>query len=196
MAGGLYGGIKFSTPNSGVSSSEATIITPIEPPTAAAAVQPAQIATDVPAPAPAPAPSDSAPAKADDSQKKSAGWSAALSFAPTRRKAPATQSRPTYVGFATVSTITPAATISPSAVISAPPVILQPPKPDVQPEAGDNGNAGGWGKKIKAPSMVLDEDINGFRAAGGKRKGGSRKKVLFSPTSSLPPAPRLVLFAG
>ncbi|KAG9083052.1 hypothetical protein FRC07_014029 [Ceratobasidium sp. 392] len=186
MAGGLYGGIKFSSSNSGLSSSEATILAPIEAPAAAAVVQPAQVATDVPAPTP----NDPTPAKVDDSQKKSAGWSAALSFAPTRRKAPATQSRPAYSGFATttVSTVTPTATISSSAVISAPPVILQPPKPDAQQDAGDNSNAGGWKKKIQAPSMVLDEDVNGFRAAGGKKKGGAGSRKKGKNAANAPPA--------
>ncbi|KAF8610467.1 hypothetical protein BDV93DRAFT_550281 [Ceratobasidium sp. AG-I] len=184
MAGGLYGGIKFSAPGS-----EATIITPVEAPAATINTQPVQPAADVPQPTP----NDTVSSKPEDTQKKSAGWSAALSFAPTRRKAPATQSRPAFAGFTTVANVTPAASVSASAVISAPPVMLQPTKPkaEEQLETSDN-KAGGWGKKIKAPSMVLDEDVNGFRAAGGKKKGGagSRKKVFFSPTSSFPPVSR------
>jgi len=35
----------------------------------------------------------------------------------------------------------------------------------------------GWQKKAKAaPAMVLDEDINGFRATGGNRRGEGKKK--------------------
>jgi len=35
----------------------------------------------------------------------------------------------------------------------------------------------GWQKKAKAaPAMVLDEDINGFRAGGGNRRGEGKKK--------------------
>jgi splicing factor 45 len=35
----------------------------------------------------------------------------------------------------------------------------------------------GWGKKIKAPSMVLDDDINGFRRVQ-PGEGKRRKKVI------------------
>ncbi|KAG8745950.1 hypothetical protein FRC12_014410, partial [Ceratobasidium sp. 428] len=68
MAGGLYGGIKFSSLNSGLGSSEAAVVTPIEKPTPTAVAQPAQVATDVPTPTP----NDLAPVKVDDSQKKAA----------------------------------------------------------------------------------------------------------------------------
>ena len=35
----------------------------------------------------------------------------------------------------------------------------------------------GWQKKAKpAPAMVLDQDINGFRATGGNRRGEGKKK--------------------
>ncbi|CAE6462778.1 unnamed protein product [Rhizoctonia solani] len=175
MAGGLYGGIKFS----GNGSSEATIITPVEVPAPAASTPATQVAAEAPAPTTT---EPVAASKPEDAQKKAAGWSAALSFAPTRRKAPATQARPTYAGFATstVSTSAPPATVGSSAVISAPPVLIEQPaaKPETQPDSNESNKAGGWAKKIKAPSMVLDEDVNGFRAlGGGKKKGaGSRKK--------------------
>ncbi|CAE6363434.1 unnamed protein product [Rhizoctonia solani] len=175
MAGGLYGGIKFS----GDGSSEATIITPVEAPPAAS-IPAVQVAAEAPTPLaiePVAAP------KPDDSQKKSAGWSAALSFAPTRRKAPATQARPAYTGFTApkVTTTAPPAIVSSSAIISAPPVLIEQPaaKSETQQDSNESNKATtGWTKKIKAPSMVLDEDVNGFRAVGGgKKKGaGSRKK--------------------
>jgi splicing factor 45 len=34
----------------------------------------------------------------------------------------------------------------------------------------------GWAKKVKAPSMVIDEDVNGFRAVK-PGEGKRRKKV-------------------
>ena len=35
----------------------------------------------------------------------------------------------------------------------------------------------GWQKKAKAaPAMVLDQDVNGFRATGGNRRGDGKKK--------------------
>ncbi|KAJ1310129.1 hypothetical protein OPQ81_006874 [Rhizoctonia solani] len=185
MAGGLYGGIKFS----GNGSSEATIITPVEVPASAASAPTTQVATEAQASTSEPV----AAPKTDDSQKKSAGWSAALSFAPTRRKAPTGQARPTLAGFSTstISASVPPALVSSSAVVSAPPVLIEKPaaKSETQPDSNEGNKAGGWAKKIKAPSMVLDEDVNGFRAVGGggKKKGaGSRKKVLFPPTSSIP----------
>ncbi|KAH7340529.1 hypothetical protein B0J17DRAFT_651704 [Rhizoctonia solani] len=174
MAGGLYGGIKFS----GNGASEATIITPVEVPAPVASTPATQVATEAPATTPI---EPVAAPKPEDSQKKSAGWSAALSFAPTRRKAPAAQARPAYVGFATstVSTSAVPATVASSAVISAPPVLIEQPaaKSETQADSNESNKASGWAKKIKAPSMVLDEDVNGFRAVGGKKKGaGSRKK--------------------
>lgn len=96
------------------------------------------------------------------------GWSAALAFAPVRRNQqkskPAAPRLP--VGAALAS-----ATVSSSAVIFAPPVLVEPPKPSepVQEPAPT------WGKKVKPPSMVLEEDVNGFRAAGQKKKGGKGK---------------------
>ena len=72
--------------------------------------------------------------------------------------------------------------ISSTAIVSAAPVINVPEQQ--KPAEPERPNALGWGKKIKPPSMVLDDDVNGFKSnsrkgnatGGGKRKG---KKVGF-----------------
>jgi hypothetical protein len=66
MAGGLYGGIKFSANGS----SEATVITPVEAPPPVASAPTTQVAVVAPVAAPS---EPVAAVKPDDSQKKSAG---------------------------------------------------------------------------------------------------------------------------
>jgi splicing factor 45 len=116
----------------------------------------------------------------------SEGWSAALAFAPVRRTA-AQKAKPAAVrlpvGAALTSVATPAV-VSSTAIVFAPPVLVEPSK-DPAPESA------GWGKKVKPPSMVLDEDVNGYKAAShNKKKGGKGKgrKVRGGPVVySTPP---------
>lgn len=107
----------------------------------------------------------------------SPGWSASLAFAPVRRTAAQKPKAPAVrlpVGAAvTTAQATPAASsavISSTAVIFAPPSLNEPANPT---EAQPQGQ--GWGKKVKPPSMVLDEDVNGFKAKRGRGGGGKKK---------------------
>ncbi|KAJ7582792.1 hypothetical protein C8J56DRAFT_1015496 [Mycena floridula] len=157
-AGGLYGGIKFS--NSAFLSTPAdtepvSIPEPSPPPSVAPQVQ-----VEPPAVA----------ATAGPSGKTTAAWSAALAFAPVRRNQ-AQKSKPTAprlpVGAFTSST----ASLSSTAVVFAPPELIAPTEPVVEAPATQ-----GWGKKVKPPSMILDEDVNGFKATQKKRTNKGRGK--------------------
>jgi hypothetical protein len=66
----------------------------------------------------------------------------------------------------------PAALLSATAVVSAPPTLnIDPPKSTIEETQRD-----GWGKKVKPPSMVLDEDVNGFKASHNKKHRGGKGK--------------------
>jgi splicing factor 45 len=72
-------------------------------------------------------------------------------------------------------------------VISAPPTLVELPKAATQEYQSQ-----GWGKKVKPPSMILDEDVNGFktsqkknRAGKGKGKKVCDKSLPFQQTSLL-----------
>ncbi|KAI5119082.1 hypothetical protein M0805_004855 [Coniferiporia weirii] len=124
--------------------------------------------------------------------KATAGWSAALAFAPVRRGGKA-KPRPTGASSRAlpIGAQIEHAPIPASAVISAPPVLLAlDPEQSTNPSEPEQPAGLGWGKKIKPPSMVLDEDVNGFKAGrrknnnagGGKRKGRKNKNAPVAPT--------------
>lgn len=76
-------------------------------------------------------------------------------------------------------TSAPPTSISATAVVAAPPTLVDVstpalPEPNLVPGSGSSLKSG-WGKKVKPPSMVLDDDVNGFRG-NPKRKGGGGKK--------------------
>jgi len=67
-------------------------------------------------------------------------------------------------------TTTPASAFSATAVVSAPPSLIEVPKATTQENQGQ-----GWAKKVKPPSMVLDEDVNGFKGSHKKNRPGKSK---------------------
>ncbi|KAI0668492.1 hypothetical protein C8Q78DRAFT_262586 [Trametes maxima] len=180
-AGGLYGGIQFSSSKAFTSTSGPAVPSPAPtekaPPASAAPASFSATATQNATASTSAAAEPSAPAKA------TAGWSAALAFAPTRRNVP--KAKPAAPRLPVGASVTVAqgaaapsvATISSTAVVFAPPSLVQPAsKPETTPSQ-NQPQGQGWGRKVKPPSMVLDEDVNGFKARrGGKREGGGGKK--------------------
>ncbi|KAI9456456.1 hypothetical protein F5148DRAFT_1224211 [Russula earlei] len=177
-AGGLYGGIQFSSASPFLST-----VQPEIPPS----TQQEALAASVPPPKPDP------PQIADDadptnqeapaaSGKATAGWSASLAFAPVKRKPkPATNKFPVVAAFSQVAqTNAPPPIISATAVVAAPPTLVDVsmqalPEPNHVPGPGSSHRSG-WGKKVKPPSMVLDDDVNGFRGTTKRKSGGGVKK--------------------
>ncbi|OSC96603.1 hypothetical protein PYCCODRAFT_1440934 [Trametes coccinea BRFM310] len=193
-AGGLYSGIQFSSSKPFASASGPSV----SPPAQTAEPAPSTVAT---APSAGTTPSTNAAlstagtnpvaassASTDNSAqpKATAGWSAALAFAPIRRQAPKAKAAAprlpvgasVTVAQATVPATVSAATISSTAVVFAPPSLVDntSSKQD-EPAAQPQLHSQGWGRKVKPPSMILDDDVNGFKSRrGGKRDGGGGKK--------------------
>ncbi|KAI3610702.1 dna-damage-repair toleration protein [Moniliophthora roreri] len=192
-AGGLYGGIQFSASGAAVTASisQSQPQDPSPPP-------PATESTETQQPEPASASTESNPTAG---AKSTAGWSAALAFAPVRRNQPhkAKNAGPRLpVGVSLTSanatgSSASTATISSTAVVFAPPTLVEPKltgtdgndsastsqliEENLPPKQGQ-----GWGKKVKPPSMVLDEDVNGFQARQKRKVGkGKGKKNRNAP---------------
>ncbi|TFK76499.1 hypothetical protein BDN72DRAFT_954227 [Pluteus cervinus] len=192
-AGGLYGGIQFST-GGALFSSSASSNPPLAPPakkpqtqTESPVATTAAIAPPIEPKGPQSVVEVSGPGTA--SGKATAGWSAALAFAPVRRgpgqKAKLSAPR-IPVGASVIPSTAPSVStiLSATAVVFAPPVLVGPTDPTTT--TATEPETQGWGKKMKPPSMVLDEDVNGFRSqkkrpggggggGGGKSKGKKRK---------------------
>jgi hypothetical protein len=83
---------------------------------------------------------------------------------------------------ATIPAATPASGLSATAVVFAPPELVKPSdqQEEVKDDTAQKDSAWrkkeGWGKKVKPPSMILDEDINGFKAQHKRRAGGGGRK--------------------
>ncbi|KAH0583934.1 hypothetical protein H2248_009522 [Termitomyces sp. 'cryptogamus'] len=155
-AGGLYGGIQFSS-----SSAFSSAAPPSAP----------QSKSE---PLPESAPPQSTEKFAEPPAKPTAGWSASLAFAPVRRNPP-NKAKPAPpripAGAAVTAGPVPAAAISSTAVVFAPPALIDP----VQEAPAQPQPQQGWGKKVKPPSMVLDEDVNGFKTSHNSKKKGKGK---------------------
>ena len=86
------------------------------------------------------------------------------------------------VGASLSSAITSSvANISSTAVVAAAPVLV---RQEEQKEPQKSVQKLAWGKNIKPPSMVLDEDVNGFKKnkknrGGGQGKGKKKKARTF-----------------
>ncbi|KAI9446740.1 hypothetical protein H4582DRAFT_2108331 [Lactarius indigo] len=179
-AGGLYGGIQFSSSSPFVSASQP------EPSHSTASTKPEASVVSAPQSAVPVQPVDDAdvtnPEASTAPGKATAGWSASLAFAPVKRKTKPPTKPPNVATLAAFSQVAATSTLPPvlsaTAVVSAPPSLVDLSKPIVsEPSSGVGpgpGHKAGWGKKVKPPSMVLDEDVNGFRG-NTKRKGGGKK---------------------
>ncbi|KAL5533363.1 hypothetical protein ACEPAF_5139 [Sanghuangporus sanghuang] len=193
--GGLYGGIQFSNATTFTPSSTTEVAPQLDEKKSDNAEPSGHgslaISTTNPAPSAA---AEGSPVELDSSAgKATAGWSAALAFAPVRRGGKAKpkpainipRALPVGAQFSETS-------VSATAVVVAEPVlnIPEPEKEKAKETEEPNEATGlGWGKKIKPPSMVLDEDVNGFKAnrkknnaGSGKRKGKKNKNAAIVPT--------------
>ncbi|EJD46084.1 hypothetical protein AURDEDRAFT_184426 [Auricularia subglabra TFB-10046 SS5] len=189
-AGGLYGGLLFSNDDAAPESEPAAPVAEAAPVVQAA-------------PAPTAPPASSSTAKPAAAQP---AWSAALAFAPTRKPKPraAVAKAPPPAGLSAISV---------TATVIAPPVLVEetnakataaettggwgkkikPPSMILDVVAGSG--TGGWGKKVKPPSMILDDDVNGFRASvgggpskkKGKKKKQQRQEQLYDPMEPYDP---------
>ena len=108
-------------------------------------------------------------------------WSAALAFAPVRRN----QNKPKPAQRLPIGASLTSATLSSTAVVFAPPVLIEHQISDPEPEPDTKLDTKpqptqAWGKKVKPPSMVLDEDVNGFKAHKKRSAGKSKGKKVGS----------------
>ncbi|KAJ3504673.1 hypothetical protein NLJ89_g7814 [Agrocybe chaxingu] len=195
-AGGLYGGIRFSSGSyqSAFSTADSAPLKPTEEPKPteapkAQADEPTRATTEA-------ATGPPAAAGATGTGKSTAAWSAALAFAPMRRpqaqkaKMVAATATPRLPAGASILSALPgstpaAAALSSTAVVFAPPALVDTSNPPAAPET-QAATTQGWGRKVKPPSMILEEDVNGFqnkqRKKPAKGKGKKNKNAPVVPT--------------
>ena len=108
-------------------------------------------------------------------------WSAALAFAPVRPKAKPKST--INAARLLLPGVFESAMVSATAVISAPPTLNLDPTasapsagseaPQQQRQKDQKDPPTGWGpnaRKMKPPSMILEAEVNGFKAASGSHK--------------------------
>ncbi|THH06207.1 hypothetical protein EW145_g4237 [Phellinidium pouzarii] len=191
-AGGLYGGIQFSSGHT-LATSNVTEPTPYDERTEDAPAASTSTSTSstfastvaIDSPATGSDIAKVAELATADAGKATAGWSAALAFAPVRRggkakgKSAGPLPRALPIGAQIEQAPFPALAFDSTASVWAPPVLHTTKHEDsTKPAVSTQPTGLGWGKKIKPPSMVLDEDVNGFNAGRKKNKntGGGKKK--------------------
>ncbi|KAF9532928.1 hypothetical protein CPB83DRAFT_806557 [Crepidotus variabilis] len=196
-AGGLYGGIQFS---SGALYQSSVLPSKKEDVKESAEKQKATLVASA-APQRPSSNESSAPSAVTNITTTSVGgkptttaWSAALAFAPVRRnqvnKAKPTAPRlpagaavlgsvslPAGSTSSTIPSTINTAALSSTAVVFAPPSLVDntPAVAETTPRQQDSQTQG-WGRKVKPPSMILDEDVNGFKNQGKKNQGGGGGK--------------------
>lgn len=99
-------------------------------------------------------------------------------------------------GASVLSSAGASAALSSTAVVFAPPVLVDATQSSASSTVAKNKEAPsattqGWGRKVKPPSMILDEDVNGFKAGNqGNKKNkagkGKNKKVQSYFSQELP----------
>ncbi|GJJ12239.1 hypothetical protein Clacol_006480 [Clathrus columnatus] len=174
-AGGLYGGIQFS------SGATAPSTIPVDD-----QHDPVELPNVIHQPTPRVSQADKPPVQDEGNKdivveggsKASAGWSAALAFAPVRRPNNVKSKNTTRLPLGTAAT-TILSNISTTATVFAPPVSAHSAvsqEPELKP---------GWGKGIKPPPMIIEDDVNGFREKRNKRNEKKSKGKKASPPASL-----------
>jgi hypothetical protein len=78
---------------------------------------------------------------------------------------------------ASLSSVPSIGSISATAVVFAPPTVSDDVDPDADADSkGEATSKQPWGKKKAPPSMVLEEDVNGYRGKHKKIAGSHKKR--------------------
>ncbi|THU99308.1 hypothetical protein K435DRAFT_751878 [Dendrothele bispora CBS 962.96] len=159
-AGSLYGGIHFKSGSAFIDQSSQS--KPINKPPVKQEEKPKEKESEKPT------------GEKQEAPKANAGWSAALAFAPVRRNNPS-KSKPSAPRIPVGASL--ATPLSTTAVVFAPPALVDQPKEESPSAEEQAPTTQGWGKKVKPPSMILDDDVNGFKSSQRRGKVGKGKNA-------------------